>query len=263
MGPSVIAAYRVGVGSRSYRAGMDNRLGEVAVVTGAARGIGGAIARALASEVAHVVVSDVDAEAGAAMAARIGNATFVRCDTGDERDVRALIESAGPVDVLVNNAGIPEAEPYPSDQSWVDAIRVNLIGTMAAIQAVLPGMRGREGGAVLNVSSVAGIGLGPHPLPTYAATKAAINKLTASLESLHRADNVRVNAICPDFVATEALVAEHRALSTEQRRAAGMPERLVPLEKVASAAVDMLCDEGLTGRVLDCPHDRPWALLPR
>jgi NAD(P)-dependent dehydrogenase (short-subunit alcohol dehydrogenase family) len=119
-------------------------------------------------------------------------------------------------------------------------------------------MRGR-GGSVVNVSSVAGLGWGHHASPEYAAAKAGLNRLTATLGGL-AVEGIRVNAICPDWVATETLVAERARTPDEQWE--GPPE-LVPLEDVAAAVLRLACDESLAGRVLVCPAGGvPWGLVP-
>jgi NAD(P)-dependent dehydrogenase (short-subunit alcohol dehydrogenase family) len=148
----------------------------------------------------------------------------------------------------------PEADP----KHWQRTLAVNLVGAALGTQLAVAPMRGR-GGAIVNVSSVAGLGFGHHASPEYAAAKAGLNRLTATLAGL-AAEGIRVNAICPDWVATEALVAERARTADEDWE--GPPE-LVPVEAVADAILRLACDESLAGRVLVCPAGgMPWGLVP-
>jgi NAD(P)-dependent dehydrogenase (short-subunit alcohol dehydrogenase family) len=246
--------------------------GRVAVVTGAAAGIGRAIALRLAAEGAHVVVADIDEASGRRTAAEIRErgrrAAFVRADLGRAIDVRRMVAFAvdelGGLEIMVNNAGVASEPPYPDVpyERWRYVLDVNLIGLMLATQLAIDAMRRHGNGVVLNVSSVAGLGLKPHDLPDYAATKAAIVKLTTSLATLRERMNVRVNAMCPDWVATEANVEARGSMTEEEWRAKGGPERMVPLEEIAEAALMLIRDESLAGAVLNCPCGGEWGLLP-
>jgi NAD(P)-dependent dehydrogenase (short-subunit alcohol dehydrogenase family) len=234
--------------------------GRVAMVTGAGAGIGRAVALALAREGATVVAVDVD-EAGAEETVRLaGGGTAVRGDVTDDEELHAAFAAvAGPLDVLVNNAGgvsspfFPDAPP----ERWSAVLDVNLRATMLATQLALERMRGR-GGAIVNVSSIAGVGYGVHRAPEYAAAKAGVARLTAALAGLAE-EGVRVNCICPDFVDTPAA---RRSLerATPEERAAAPP--LVPAERVADAILELVKDESLAGRVLVCPATGEWQLLP-
>ncbi|HKA92893.1 MAG TPA: SDR family NAD(P)-dependent oxidoreductase, partial [Acidimicrobiia bacterium] len=168
--------------------------GRVAIVTGAGSGIGRAIALRLAREGAAVVVADVDEDAGGETVAQVeaggGRAGFVRVDVAREADVRAMVDFAlatfGGLDILVNNAGIvvnpafPEADP----EAWMRVLDVNLRGPMLGTFYAIGVMREHGGGAVVNIASLAGVGLGPHPAPDYAATKAGIVRFSAALAPL-------------------------------------------------------------------------------
>ena len=233
--------------------------GAVALVTGAGAGIGRAVALALAREGASVVAVDVD-EAAAEKTVRLaGVGTAVRADVSDDDELRAAFAVAGPLDMLVNNAGgvsepyFPEAPP----EQWSAVLDVNLRATMLGIQLALETMRGR-GGAIVNVASIGGVGYGPHRAPEYAAAKAGVARVTAALAPLTD-ESVRVNCICPDFVDTPAA---RRTLerATPEERAAAPP--LVPAERVAEAILDLVRDDSLAGRVLVCPATAEWQLLP-
>jgi NAD(P)-dependent dehydrogenase (short-subunit alcohol dehydrogenase family) len=248
--------------------------GQVALVTGAGRGIGRAIAARLAHEGAAVVIADVDARRGRRAAAdltrRGGQAAFLRGDVSVEEDVRAMIAFAGQrfggLDILVNNAGIapwpafPQAEPA----HWGRALDVNLRGTMLAIQQALPAMQKRGGGVVVNISSMAGAALRPYHSPEYAATKAGILHLTAALGFLSEDCHVRVNCICPGWVETEAV---HKSLArTSAGERARMdfppPAVLIQPEQIAELVLMFVRDESLAGRVLVWPDGEPWRLIP-
>src|ERR671931_245230 len=233
--------------------------GAVALVTGAGAGIGRAVALALAGEGASVVAVDLDEAAAEETVRLAGGGTAVRADVTDDDELRAAFAAAGPLDVLVNNAG-GVASPFFPDaplERWSAVLDVNLRATMLAIQLALETMRGR-GGAIVNVSSIAGVGHGVHRAPEYAAAKAGVARLTAALATLAE-EGVRVNCICPDFVDTPAA---RRSLqrATPEERAAAPP--LVAAERVADAILDLVRDESLAGRVLVCPATAEWRLLP-
>src|SRR5271169_1389953 len=186
--------------------------GKVAIVTGAGRGIGKAIAQALAAEGAHVVlaartVSEIDKESGIIRTAG-GSATAVRADITDERQVGHLIEESlkvnGSVDILVNNAGIGVFKPVVSmSVSEFDAMwNVNMRGVFLATHAVLPSMIRSRSGAIVNIASLAGKntfkgGAG------YGATKWALRGFAGSLMLEVREHNIRVVTICPGSVDTD------------------------------------------------------------
>jgi 3-oxoacyl-[acyl-carrier protein] reductase len=233
--------------------------GRTALVTGAGAGIGRAVALALAREGATIVAVDLDEDAARETVELAGNGKAFRADVAKDDELRAAFAAAGPLDVLVNNAGGVSSPYFPDTppERWSVVLDVNLRATMLGIQLALEAMRGR-GGAIVNVSSVAGVGSGPHRAPEYAAAKAAVVRLTAALAPL-AGQGVRVNCICPDFVDTPA-ARESLAQATPEERAAAPP--LVPAERVADAIVGLVQDESLVGRVLVCPARTEWRLLP-
>lgn len=234
--------------------------GKVAHVTGAAAGIGRALALRLAAEGASVVVSDVDEPGGEETAARIesagGTAAFVGGDVSSEEDVRRLVDFTerhfGGLDVLVNNAGGAESPYFPDapPEHWRRWLEVNLLGVMLGTWYGVRALRRRGGGAIVNVASRAGVGFEAYEAPEYAAAKAAVMRLTASLGSLG-AEGIRITCLCPDWVETEAT-----------RVAPDRPSELVPAEAIADVAVHLIRDESLAGRVVLCPHDGPWGVIP-
>ncbi len=194
--------------------------GRVAIVTGTARGIGRAIARAFAREGAHVVGVDVLEEAGRATAHEIladgGSARFAQADVSREADVREVVSGVlrefGRVDVLVNNAAV-QVEGLAADVRVEDfhrVVDVNLLGCVLFCREVLPAMVARRSGAIVNMSSVNAFSADPL-LPVYGATKAAIIGFTKSVAVAYGPYGIRANAICPGDVDTELNQAFFRA----------------------------------------------------
>ena len=227
-------------------------------MTGAgAAGTGRAIARALAERGAAVVVNDLDEEGGAKTVQLIeadgGKAGFVRADMTREDEIRAAVQYAadtfGGLDILVNNAGGTPWPHFPDAplEHWSRTLDLNLRGPMLAIQLALPEMRKRGGGAVVNISSVAGIGWQPHGSPEYAAAKAGLARLTATLAPLAERDRVRVNCIVPNWIGTLEVLAEIEAMSPEER--AEVPTVLTKPEEIAEFAVELIGVEEVAGRV--------------
>jgi NAD(P)-dependent dehydrogenase (short-subunit alcohol dehydrogenase family) len=250
--------------------------GKVALVTGAgAAGTGRAIARALGEKGAAVAVNDLDENGGAQTVRLIeaadGKAAFVRADMTQEEEIQAAIAFAvstfGGLDILVNNAGGTPRPHFPDApvEHWSRTLDLNLRGPMLAIQHALPEMRRRGAGAVVNISSVAGIGWKPHSSPEYSAAKAGLARLTATLAPLVERDGVRVNCIVPNWIGTDEVLAEVEAMTPEER--AEVPEVLTKPEKIAELAVELIEDESLAGRVFiwwtgDKPRAVPLDDLP-
>jgi NAD(P)-dependent dehydrogenase (short-subunit alcohol dehydrogenase family) len=231
---------------------------KVALVTGAGgSGTGRAIARRLAQGGAAVVVSDVEEEGGAATVRDIesggGRAAFVRADVTSEPDIEQMVAFAvrtfGGLDILVNNAGGTPRPHFPDApvKHWSRTLDLSLRGPMLAIHYALPAMRERGGGAIVNISSVAGLGYAPHSSPEYSAGKAGLARLTATLAPLGERDNVRVNCVVPNWIGTEEVLAEIAAMSPEER--AEVPEELTAPEEIAELVVRLVEDESLAGRV--------------
>jgi NAD(P)-dependent dehydrogenase (short-subunit alcohol dehydrogenase family) len=187
---------------------------KVALVTGASRGIGRALAVGLAVAGYDIVLTDLPTEQkGAAETARRigeeGRKAYVKfMDVASKADVDATVagalEEAGRIDVLVNNAGILRPSPLQdlSEKSWDDHFNVNAKGVLLMCQAVLPHMRARKSGRIINIASIAG----RQGVPTqghYAATKSTVITLTRVLAQEVGMDGVTVNAICPGIILTE------------------------------------------------------------
>jgi len=255
------------------RSAVGGRLtGRVAIVTGGGRGIGQIIARAFAHEGAAVVVaarSSSEVEETAHILHTKGQPVLaVRTDISDRQAIENLvtqtIQAFGGVHILVNNAGMlgPIGPLVENDISlWVHTIEVNLIGIFLCCKAVLPHMQQQQWGKIINLSG--GGATAPRPyFSAYAASKAAVVRLTETLAEEVREYNIQVNAIAPGAVNTRMLdqvlaagTAAGATTSAEvqrQRESGG-----VPPEKAAALAVFLASDEsdGLTGKLIAAPHD--------
>lgn len=187
--------------------------GKVAVVTGAAGGLGDVTARRIAGEGAAVVATDLDETGAAAVTADIeadgGRALAVRCDLTDEADIARLaqrvLHEVGGVDLLVNNAaailpGDVDAGEIESDV-FDTVLSVNLRAPLLLSRALIPSMVGRGGGAIVNVSSGAGL-VGEPTRVAYGASKAALNSLTRHLAARYGREGIRANSIAPGLILT-------------------------------------------------------------
>ena len=186
--------------------------GKIAVVTGAARGIGAACARRFAAEGAHVVLADILEDLGEATTQAIrddgGSAEFVACDTGDGPQGRALIERTvsrhGRIDVLVNNAAISSIADFldVTEEDFDRVLRVNLRGYFLVGQAAAREMAAAGTGSIVNMSSVNGE-LAIESIAPYVVSKGGVNQLTSVMALALAPKGVRVNAIGPGTILTE------------------------------------------------------------
>lgn len=231
----------------------------VAVITGAAAGIGRATALAFAARGARVVVADIDEQGGQHVvgAAREngGEAMFVRCDVTRDADVQALVattlEHYGRLDFAFNNAGIEveQSKLADGDEAVFDRIMdVNVKGVWRCMKHQIPAMLAQGGGAIVNTASVAGLGAAPK-MSVYSASKHAVIGLTKSAAVEYAKKGIRVNAICPAVIDTDMF---RRAAESDPRKAefaAAMHPvgRLGTADEIA-AAVLYLCspDAGFT-----------------
>jgi 3-oxoacyl-[acyl-carrier protein] reductase len=238
--------------------------GRVALVTGASRGFGRAIALAFAGEGARVAVnylsSQREADEVVAQSGRLGAEAFaIRGDVAQEADARALVAATmdrfGHMDILVNNAGIMVRGPLlevPAD-AYRRMLDINLTGTIQCTRHALPVMIERRHGRVINLSTqLAQRAVGGGGFAVYAATKGAVESLTRALASEVGCHGITVNAIAPGGIETDmsrdVMTPEYRA-----RRLAELPlRRFGSVEDVAYCAVILAADEAgyLTGQIL-------------
>jgi 3-hydroxybutyrate dehydrogenase len=245
--------------------------GRGAVITGGGRGIGKAVARALAEEGASIVVSarstkEIDAVA-AELRADGFEAHAVTCDVSDEASVLGMATAAtkhlGTVDILVNNAGIAPSNPVKrvSLEEWNRVMGINVTGTFLCTRAFIPGMLDRTWGRVINVASVAGL-RGSKYISTYCASKHAQIGFTRAVAAEVADKGITVNAICPGYVDTPMTdhsvvqITEKAGVSPDEARqhilATSPQKRLIRPEEIAAVAV-MLCGrngEGISGQAI-------------
>jgi NAD(P)-dependent dehydrogenase (short-subunit alcohol dehydrogenase family) len=238
-------------------------LGKVAIVTGAASGIGRATAVAFAREGAKVVAVDVDERRGQETLEIIraggGEAVFDPADVSSEAEIDRVIGNTitrwGRIDILFNNAGVVLVKPLEetSEAEWDRVMSINLKAPFLAIKHVVPHMRRGGGGVILNTGSIGSM-VGQLRTPAYIASKGAIALLTKSLALDYGRDRIRVNCLCPGITDTPML-REHLGSTPEgEARIRGRLSR-VPLgnilkpEDLARAALYLVSSdsEGVTG----------------
>ncbi len=239
--------------------------GKAAVVTGGSRGIGAAIAAALAARGARVVVSSRSQkqveESAEKLRSKGADAHAVVCDVSDPEQVRSLAQRShdliGEVDILVNNAGFAPSAPLREIEleDWERVFAVNVTGTLLCTQAFAPQMATRGWGRVVNLASIAGRVGAPY-IAAYAATKHAVVGLTRALGAEMAKTGVTVNAVCPGYVdtpMTEVSIARIRDKTgmeeADVRRymSESSPQgRLMDPEEIAYL-VACLCEDGARG----------------
>jgi 3-oxoacyl-[acyl-carrier protein] reductase len=228
--------------------------GKVALVTGASRGIGRAIAVALARKGAKVAINYAYDEEGARETERLcreagAEAMIVKADVRDREEVRAMVEKVverfGGIDILVNNAGILGKALKPmdvTDEDWDAVLGVNLKGAFIVTQEVL---RYMKKGKIVNIASIAGKDggtVGPH----YAASKGGLIAMTFNL-ARHLAPNILVNAVAPGPVDTGLISPEIK----EKLRKLSLTGEIAKPEEIAHAVIFLLENDHITGEVID------------
>jgi NAD(P)-dependent dehydrogenase (short-subunit alcohol dehydrogenase family) len=240
---------------RAGRRGLSRLAGKVALVTGAAGGLGRATVRALAAEGATVVAADVD-EAGARAIASEAGGHAIACDVCDLEANRAAVafavDTCGGLDLVHLNAGVGSGCGIDDDFDvalYRRAMGVNLDGVVFGAHSALPALRARGGGAIVATSSLAGLTGTPYD-PLYSANKHAVVGLARSLGPPLAEQGIRFNAICPGFAETPIIDPLREMIAT-----AGVP--IIPAEQVAAAVVDLFAGDAAGECVVIQPGREP------
>jgi len=246
--------------------------GRRALVTGAASGIGLAVARHLGARGAHVVLSDLPGERLDAAAGSVLGGVAVAADLSVRADVHRLADEVGDVDILVNNAGLQHVSPVEDfdEQKWALLLEVMLTSPFVLIRRLLPAMYRRRWGRVINIASVHGLVASPYKA-AYIAAKHGIVGLTktVALEAAARCPDVTVHAVAPSYVRSplvEGQIADQARVHHMQRDEVlakvlltqNAVRRLIEPEQIAES-VEFLCGAGawsMTGSVLSL--DAGW-----
>ena len=246
--------------------------GKVAVVTGAASGLGFALAQRFASEGAKVLATDV-AEQGLARVGETAGVRTLRIDVSDASQIQEMIDSAiateGGVDVLCNNAGVlgnfrPAGEATLED--WDRIIGVNLSGPFFATRAVIPHMVEKGGGVIVNISSVAGLA-GAGEGAAYVASKHGLVGLSRNTAVMYAQDGIRCIAFCPggieSGIATQFFAERERGLVSERGvevfdRVSAANLRIAPPEEMAAAVAFLASEEGVVINGAAIEADGGW-----
>jgi NAD(P)-dependent dehydrogenase (short-subunit alcohol dehydrogenase family) len=237
---------------------MSGRLnGKTALITGAGRGIGEAIARAFVREGARIVIAERDEATGLVVAAslmgEVGCATFVKCDIADPDSAKSAVAETlaefGRLDILVNNAGVNVFhEPLEtSAEEWRRCFAIDLEGAWHMAKAALPAMLDADGGSIINIASAHAFSIIPGCFP-YPVAKHGLLGLTRALGIEYAAKGVRVNAIAPGYIETQIAVDYWNTFpdpALERKRAEDLhpPKRIGRPEEVAMTAVFLASDE--------------------
>ncbi|HMU27606.1 MAG TPA: SDR family NAD(P)-dependent oxidoreductase [Solirubrobacterales bacterium] len=214
---------------------------KVVLITGGANGFGRATGARLAGEGAHVVLADIEAEAGQEAASEIG-AEFIHCDVRDpEASVAAVdfaVEKFGGLDVAFLNAGISTgcglADTFDLEL-YRRAMQINLDGVVFGINAAVPAMRRRGGGSIVATASLAGLTAVPFD-PIYAANKHGVVGLVRSAGPVYALESIRINGICPGFADTRIIDGFKENLENE-----GVP--IITVEAVVDGIVDLMASD--------------------
>jgi len=213
--------------------------GQIAIVTGGGRGIGRAIALALAREGADIIIAELDQAGAKRTAEEVGalgrRSLATATDVTSRADLRAMVDRAkaefGRIDILINNAGIYRAAATldVTEDHWDAIMNINAKAVFFATQAVLPTMMAQKSGAIVSLASMAGK-IGSKTNLPYNASKAAVVSMTKSLALAHAGDGIRVNCVCPGFVETDMWT----VVSRDQGKLLGMTPEEFTRQRAAS-----------------------------
>jgi NAD(P)-dependent dehydrogenase (short-subunit alcohol dehydrogenase family) len=229
---------------------------KIALITGAAQGLGLAIAKRFCREGATVYVCDLNEEEGrkavaALRSAKAGKAVFLKLDVASEGNWKlvfdAVIAGSGRLDILVNNAGINIREPIEEMEirNLDTMLAVNVRGPFIGIKHAIPLMRKHGGGSIINMSSICGLVGHQYTTEAYTTTKGALTLLTKSVATRYAKDNIRTNSIHPSTVNTPLVQQLFKDPEKKKERLGEIPlGRLATAEDVAEAALFLASAEG-------------------
>jgi NAD(P)-dependent dehydrogenase (short-subunit alcohol dehydrogenase family) len=225
----------------------------IAIITGAASGIGKGMAELFAAEGAKVVVTDLQGDAGRELAHSLAG-TYLHCDVADPASVEGMIQGTldryGRIDILVNNAGIDGEHANTAEstlENWRRVMSINMDGVYYGMKYVLPAMVSQKGGVILNTASTVGLNaLGA--LPAYSGSKAGVIHLSKAVAIEYAMHNIRVNAICPSVVETPLLTNLIESTPDPQGTRSGLTSLnpmpgMVTVDAVAKAALFLVSDD--------------------
>lgn len=223
--------------------------GKVAVITGAARGMGAAHAKRFVEEGAKVVVTDILPDEGEKLASELGkNAVFVKHDVSSAADwdevVNMAEEAFGPVDILVNNAGISVSVPIEelTEEQYRKVVDINQVSVFLGTKAVLPSMKKTGGGSIVNISSMAGI-VGGQGQMAYSASKFAVRGMTKAAAAELAPLNIRVNSVHPGAIRTPMIDWPENKEIIEALEASTPLGRVAEPEEVSELVLFLASDE--------------------
>ena len=253
----------MGSSVRAAATGLGRLNGKVAIVTGGGTGIGGGISRVFAREGAAVTIAEIDPAIGNRTVAGIradgGRAIFVQTDVSQEDQLRAAIDQTlgefGGIDILVNNAGVGIAKTAEASavEEWERLISINVRSVFLTIKHVIPHMRARGGGSIINIGSMFALRAAPS-YAIYHATKGAVRSLTKSTALAHAAEGIRVNAVHPGLIETPASTRDMAAQKIATANIGPMGRWGQP-EEVAYGCLFLASDESKFVTGIDLPID--------
>jgi NAD(P)-dependent dehydrogenase (short-subunit alcohol dehydrogenase family) len=249
--------------------------GKVALVTGAASGIGKATALALADAGAAVIIADVDESGGCETLRAVHEAgargSFIKTDVTRQEDIARMVahaeEEFGALHILHNNAGINTGWPrfpFADHDEWNRTLAVNLWAVISGTEAAVPLIKRSGGGAIVNSASLAGL-IAFETDPIYAATKHGVVGLTRALAFLRDEANIRVNCICPAFVDTPLPRRRLEAMSPAERadwEAALTRVPMIAPAEVAGVILEIIRDDDLAGQAVAVMYGQPHRAVP-